>query len=121
MYEFNRGCHTGDASDRFYDLDETYDEVSQLIKYHYKDKNITKESLKDEDFLTDNWLWNFRKDVIDKSENFSNEIINILDSYGIIICKSKLLLRENDFYFILPHPYFNKMKTICELIRIQQI
>lgn len=63
IYEFERGCHAGDAWDKFDNIQDIYHEVNDLIKYHYNkknNKNITKESLKDKDYLINNWLWNFR-------------------------------------------------------------
>jgi hypothetical protein len=130
-YIFIWGCHYGEKELVFDDITTAYYKISDKIKEHYKDLNFDEkqimEIIKDENYgFTNYWLYDNKYDFYeDKKCNINNEILNLLDMHGIVICTSEFKkerdYNNNNFYFVLPHPYFNKMKDICKLKRIKQI
>lgn len=125
-YLLEEGCLTGDMCEYYNTIDDVYLVIYDRLKHYYNIIDKTKENeldicIKNKylfKFLLNNWL-GMDKDKID------NEMIEILDIYSIVICKKvsfpwEYTEIEKKYYFMLPHFYFNKMQSKCNLRRVKK-
>ena len=115
--EFDYYCNFSFENFDYYNINDTYNEVSNQINQHYRRQYKTLIEDFNKDNLLDLCLWtNYDKD--DKNYIINDEIIKELDRQEIVICTSSLNYRLH-LYFILPYYLFEKMKSTYKLTRIK--
>ena len=116
-YNYIAGVPTGDMFEHYETIDEIYNALYEHIESHYKSVRSKIEIKRffyyDYDECEyDNCLINFLS-----SNKINKEIIKLLNTYGILVCK---FIKESDSaYFIMTHSFFNKNKNKYKLKEIK--